>query len=456
MSENYPRAYYFRASERPGRDPSITYEDWERDFSRLMGIEGKVLDEEIPELSRRNIEFFTRFKQDHPDQIALLHFNGNARDPNWQSEEFSAGHWIYFEGATVTADVPAEEGEMDIQVSDPSLFHVNVGRYNNRNEDIGICELNSNGGPNWLNSEQVKLISVDVANKTIRVKRGSYGTKPRAFQAGKAHATAHVQEGQWGPPDKANLMWYYNYSTASPRDAEGRSCSDVLIADVAKRFAAGGELELLDGLEFDVLRNRVGPHDAFGRGYDTNGDGEPDAGMIEGMNKYGLGVVEFCRRLRDVFPADKLLLADGMSRRNQRAFQILNGIESEGFPTLGDIAMRDWSGGLNRHYFWDANAREPKFNYINHKFVYRTPGKKVPNYRPEVPFGTHRTVFAVSTFTNAAVCFSYSPEAEEGEMIGIWDEFRMGTAKKLGWLGKPAGPAARMAEQTPDLLADSG
>lgn len=53
-----------------------------------------------------------------------------------------------------------------------------------------------------------------------------------------------------------------------------------------------------------------------------------------GLSHYGIGVVEFIRRLRAAFPAGKLLLADGMLLRNSRAFELLNGIESEGFPHL--------------------------------------------------------------------------------------------------------------------------
>ncbi len=454
--EAYPRAYFFRASERPGRDPNIAYEEWEKSFSRLMGIEGKALDEEIPGLSTRNIDFFTRFKEAHPDQIVLLHFNGNARDPNWEAGEFFAGHWLYYNGADVLSDIPAGEAKTVIKVADASLFRMKVGRYANRNEDIGICEIDSSGKPNWVNSEQVKLLAVNEENSTITVERGAYGSTARSFKAGQTYAAAHVHEGQWGPPEISNLMWFYNYSTDCPRDSEGRTCVDVLIPDIVKRFAAGGELAAFDGVEFDVLRNTVRRPDKDGRGVDTNNDRKVDTGVVDGMNNYGLGVVEFCRRLRQEFPTGKLLLADGMSRGNQRAFKILNGIESEGFPHLQDIPMQDWSGGLNRHFFWEENARNPKFNYINHKFVERKPGELRPNYHPVVPFGVHRLVFAASVFTNAALCYSTSPETEPGEMIGIWDELQMGTEKKLGWLGRPTSPAVRLAETAPDLLQGQG
>src|SRR5690349_19702451 len=68
LTGGYPRAFFFRSSEMMAASPGVTYEVWEKNFERLMGIEGKVLDEEIPGRSTRNLEFFTRFKRNHPQQ----------------------------------------------------------------------------------------------------------------------------------------------------------------------------------------------------------------------------------------------------------------------------------------------------------------------------------------------------------------------------------------------------
>jgi len=72
--ELYPRVFFFRSSEQPGKNLRLTYEDWEATFERLMGIMGKVQDEEIPGLSSRNIDFFTRFKIRHRNQVVLMHY----------------------------------------------------------------------------------------------------------------------------------------------------------------------------------------------------------------------------------------------------------------------------------------------------------------------------------------------------------------------------------------------
>jgi hypothetical protein len=451
LKGGYPRAFFFRSSEGMANNQRVTYEQWNAAFSRLMGIEGKVLNEELPGLGPRNVEFFTRFKREHPDQLVMLHFNGNARDPRWQAEKFFAGHWLYCVGAKVTADVPAADGETDIRVDRPQLFRTNMGRFLNANEDIGLCLLDGGGRPDWNESEQVQLVSADAAAGTIRVRRGCYGTRPRAFPAGKAYAAAHATEGPWGK--NSNLLWFYNYSTRCPKDKAGRTCADVLADDVARRFLAGGELAAFDGLEFDVLdHQRSG---ARGRSFDCDADGRPDDGVFDGLNTYGAGVTEFCRALRQKMGDRRFILADGMLATSQRAFGLLNGIESEGWPSLTDKDIRGWSSGLNRHFFWAACGRPPVFNYVNHKFTERSDQPGVVK-QPEVPWSTHRLVFAAAVMTDAAVCYSFAPPKESGELVGVWDELWMGTARRPGWLGMPKGPPIRLAEKKPDLLAGKG
>lgn len=442
MTAGYPRAYFFRFSEGMAANPKVSYEAWEKAFERLMGIEGKVFEEEVPGRSRRNIEFFRRFKERHPKQLVLLHYNGNARDPR-DAGHFFAGHWIYHNGARILVGIRAEAGETEIRVSDARLFRVNIGRYKNSNEDIGLCELDAAGRPNWHASEQVKLLSVDAARGVIRVRRGQYGTQPRAFAAGKAYAAAHVTEGPWGTGSA--LLWFYNHSTSCPPDAKGRRADDILIEEIAGWFAPDGPIAVFDGLQFDVLKHRPGGASAT-RGPDVDADGVADAGLVNGDNVYGNGVIEFCRRLTQRLGPERLVLADGWNVRDQRAFGILNGIESEGWPSLQDHEVNDWSGGLMRQSFWAANSRAPSFSYINHK--YNVKG----NTSPDIPYNIHRLVFAGAMFTDSALCFSLRPPAEPGELVGVWDELWMGTERRLGWLGRPLGPAVQMAERAPNLL----
>ena len=155
LEDKYPRVFFFRQAEGLAAQTNNTYANWDRTFSRLMGIEGKILDEEVIGREIRNPEFFTQFKKDHPRQVVLLHFNGNARDPRWGTKRFFAGHWIYYNGAQILRDVPAKSGETTIHVKNVALFRAGTGRYRDRNEDIGLCELGPDGKPNWHKSEQV-------------------------------------------------------------------------------------------------------------------------------------------------------------------------------------------------------------------------------------------------------------------------------------------------------------
>jgi hypothetical protein len=448
VSGDYPRVFFFRQSEGMARHGKIPFEEWEKAFSRLMGIAGKVLDEEVPNTSPRNVEFFMKFKFRHPEQLVMLHFNGNARDPRFSTEQYHPGHWLYHVGCKILSDVPAEGGTTEIRVEDPSLFLTNMGRYRDRNDDIGLCELDQSGRPNWDYSEQVQLVAIDRQKRTILVRRGCYGTTPRRFTAGRAYAAAHATEGPWGR--NCNLLWYYNYATCCPRDAQGRSCADILVDELARWFGPEGPLSHFDGLEFDVLAHRPA---AGRRPLDCNADGRPDDGVIDGINLYGIGVIRFLEDLRARLGDNKLILADGQQEaQGQRGFGILNGIESEGFPSHRDWQMRGWSTAINRHNFWNQNSHPPVFSYINHKYV--EPGTQPGEQRPpEVPFSIHRLVFAAAVMTDAAICYSFVPPREEGSLIAVWDEFWAGEEKRLGWLGRPLGPTETLATQARDLLA---
>ncbi len=481
FAKGYPRAFFFRASEGLARSKRFPFDAWEKGLLPLNGIMGKVLNEEIPGTSDTNVAFFTRFKANHPEKLVLLHYNGNARDPRdapgpygsgrpgqrlrGASPEFFAGHWIYHNGCGITSDLPAEDGESVVHVEDPSLFKANMGRYGDRNEDIGICALGPDGRPDWRIAEQLELISIDQAARTLRVKRGAFGTKPLSFRAGRAYIAAHVTEGPWGR--RSNLLWFYNYATVCPRDAKGRTCADVLLDDLAQRFLPGGAaltppgradptaepgaLQNFDGLEFDVMSFDRSPKSGrIGlRAMDCDADGRADGGIIDGVNVYGIGVYEFCRRLRERLGSEKLILADGAGARHQRGFGVLNGIESEGWPHLSDWEIVDWSGGLNRHNFWRENAHPPAFSYVNHKFIQK--GKPV-----RVPPSISRLVLAACHFTDSAVTYSLQPPKDEGELIGIYDELRLGTEGKTNWLGMPVGEPRRLGFESPDLLGGEG
>lgn len=458
LTSGYPRVYFFRSSEGMAAQPRMTFERWEACFSRLMGIEGKVLDEEVRGRSTRNIDFFSRFKDAHPHQLVMEHYNGLARDPQ-DATHFHAGHWLYHNGAIIESEVPAAPGEFDLEVDQARLFRTQTGRLGNANEDIGLCELDESGKPDWSKAEQVKLISVTVkrgGKGTIRVLRGQFGTQPRAFARGRSYAAAHVWNGPWGK--SSQLLWDFNFSSACPKDRRGRTCSEAFADELGALFAKGGRLEKFDGIQFDVMRHsffdkpRAGQRDA-----DCDADGKADAGFIQGRDTYAEGVIGFCRLLRERLGPGRLILADGWNWDHVRAFGILNGMESEGWPKLGDQTFADWCGGINRAAFRNSHSAAPVFNYINHKGgpTIARPGK-LTGKAMEGNYAYHRLVFAAAMMTDNAMCSSLPPPTEDGEIFGIWDEWWCGTAKKLGWLGLPKGGPIRLAFESPDLLDGAG
>ena len=449
LQRGYPRAFFFRVSESMAAGGQMSFSDWEQTFLPLNGIMGKCLDEEVPGRSETNIEFFTRYKKDHPEKVVLLHLNGNGTDPRFEAQDYFAGHWLYYSGCTIAEDVPDEPGEATIHVEDTSLFKVNMGRYQNTNEDLGVCRLSADGKPDWSHAEQVQLLSIDPDAKTLTVRRGCFGTRPLAFSAGQSYIAAHGTRGPWG--STANLIWLFNYSTVCPKDSRGRTCNDVELANLARWFGPGGPLASFDGLEFDAAPFSKGGRESSGRGFDCDADGKPDNGYVDGVNVFGIGVYQLHQRLREILGDGRLILADGQGAGSQRSFGLLNGIESEGWPILSDSQVIDWSGGLNRHFFWRENAREPKLNYINHKFRGKGDQENVA-----VPFHISRLVLAVAQLTDSAVTFSTQPPKAPNEQVGIWDELRMGAENRMNWLGMPVAETIRLGRQSPDLLNGAG
>jgi hypothetical protein len=256
-------------------------------------------------------EYFVRFKKRHPEQLVLLHYNGNDRDTDDNIENFSGGHWLYYNGCRITENISIEAGETEIHVEDPTLFYINTGNgpyfedepwkgKHLRKEDIGLCMINEQGKLDWNRSEQVKLLAVDLDRKVIKVKRGCYGTKPLAFPANRSYAAAHCYA-DWYP--SPNISWRYNYSTLCPKDSQGRTATDILLNELVSRFSPGGDLEVFDGLEFDVLPGQLWSRrlakskfllaKSKNRGIDSNGDGKPDNGFVNGIDYYGIGVYEY-------------------------------------------------------------------------------------------------------------------------------------------------------------------
>lgn len=451
LEDSYPRGAFFRNSETNARD-GLQYQDWDNRYSALMGIMGKTETEEWGE-NPNVLDYFKKFKEDHPDQVAIIHFNGNGRLPGYDRTPFFAGHWVHYEGTKILHDVPEESGYTKITVEDASHFLMNGGRYANKGDDITLTTLRSDGKPNWNEAEEVKLVSVNYETNTITVERGMYGTRALSFTGGNAFAAAHVTEGPWGPKNLGfGLLWAYNYSTQCPRDENDKNCVDILVEQLSANFSPSGKWNILDGIQFDVMPSSINTsqnenHLSAGHITDTDGDGKGDDAVFNGVNEFGIGSYYFLVRLREALGDDKLILADGQGAVQQRSSGVLNGTEQEGFPNNSPRNFLRWSMGTNMFRFWNNVSVTPKLVYTSEK---RTVNNS--SLLSEVPMSWHRLTEAAAVFESAAVFHNYSPQGND-DYPTVWDEIVKGTENELGWLGEPIGETLHLAETYKDELA---
>jgi hypothetical protein len=455
FKRGFPHTIFFRNAE------SLAVENMPvKDFDTLVsGYDGmivKAFDEEKYGLSKYALPYFRGYKQRHPGQLLLLHFNGQGRDPRplSASPEFFAGHWLHYNGCRILSDLLPASAE--VRVENPGLFQLAIGKQHRLPDDVTICALKSDGTPDWLVYEYAKVVAIDQQSKRLTVKRGAFGSKAREWKTGQAYIAAIVPGGSFPMAgDTPQTLWTYNFSLDAPRDARGRRLIEVLADDLAAKLNPGGPGDFFDGLEFDVMPcqppQRFPKHmQRLGRGQDTDGDGKPDFGVRDGVNRYGAGVEEFLRRLRERLGSNRLILRDA----GRRAGPVLNGIESEGWPTPFDLETSEWSSGMNDHAFCWARSAKPPLVYLHYKYANRREGQQ--NEPVHFPLSRSRLILAAAQILGDAVTTNNGPKPEAGEQYGLFDELKMGVARRRNWLGQPVETPRALALATPDLLRGAG
>ena len=416
LENKFPKVFFFRQTE--GIDRYLDYASWENEFDDLMGVIGKSLEEEKAILTRKSVEYYSQFKKDNPDQLVMLHYNGNACDPRYETKNFFDGHLLYHNGTKIAEDLPESWNYSTVKVEDARLFRKYTGRFFDRKEDVAIVRLDESGKPDWFSCEQAIIRDIDYENNILTIARAQYNTKAISFEKGKAMIAAHVIEGPWNGTIN-NLMWYYNHSAACPRDENGKQCSDILSGVIADRFKPGGVLYHYDGIELDVLFRTLfypsyGYLQDWGAGKplqpDCNGDGVGDMGIIDGVDTYEKGVAEFVRKTReklDMVRPGILFMADA-GYKTQRSFNYLNGVETEGYGKVHGDEPLLWSHLINVHGFWNENAKEPNFSYLNHRLHVDR-------------WATHRVAFSAAMYTGSALCQATSPPRNPDGSFGVYD-----------------------------------
>jgi hypothetical protein len=410
---------------------------------------------------KNNLEFFLRYKKENPNKLVLLHYSGTGRRvADGAITDFFAGHWLYYKGTRLTQKVGPSLSRVKLHVEDTSVF--DLKRSGGVEDDIAIAPVGVDGKPDWTRAEQVRLKDINVSKKTITVERGAYGTEPLSFPAG-SYLAAHVTS----PPRQGDILWNYNFSTTCPRDAQGRSCGEVLADYLVERLGPGGVLESFDGIELDVLGSVVRVARPL-KEVDVNTDGVADSGFIGGVNVVNLGVLEFTRALCERLP-DKIITADGHKpEQSQRSFGDLNGIETEGYPSRLDVELDHLSKGENIFRFWQENSTVPSWYYMNFKYEDPAPNRRSrntfvePNLSKDHSYKKLRLALASAQFTDAAFTYSQDwmpPETlwrEKNAKVQVFDELWRGVDQKPNWLGMPLGPTVHLAAKAPDRLTGQG
>ncbi len=435
----YPRVIAFRQSE--WLVPVLSYADWADVFAPFSGIIGKALQEENTDTSGpRNVEYFTRFKQENPEKLVLLHLNGRARRPGFETDGWSPGWWLYRKGSVLTAAIQSEDTVLP--VASTSLFRLGPDRNGDIGDDIVIAPMGSGGKPDFTAAEQVRLTAIDRAASSLRVLRGRYGTSPLSFPRG-AYLGRHVYAGPWSTVD--DRVWMYNLSTTCPPDASGRRAVDVLLEQFASWFAADGVLAAFDGLQLDVFQLTTQDR----RDVDADCDGVVDRAFQEGVDTYLEGQIQLSDGMRLILGPDRYLLSDG-GVGQEPDMASFNGIELEGFPKFDDYDIRRWSQALMALEVWRIYGARPRLSYPLFKFA--------PPHDYPVSFNRFRLAFAAALATNSMVTWFNEPGGTSTGPpdVAVWDECRGGSTGQFGWLGAVQGQVIHLAERKRDILDGAG
>jgi hypothetical protein len=412
-----------------------TYDNWEERHVQYNGITKKYLREEVnmPPLAAK---WANNYAKEHPEKLMLVHLNGEGRSVNDETafKSYFPGHWVYEKGSVPVQDI--RKNQSKIILEDISPFSLKAYRVHGEDitvefkpHDILLVKVDREGNRIWDQHEFASIVNIDYGSNQIEIKRGQHGSKPLDFGRFDTYI-APIAGDIWG----GNLMYYYNLSSACPRDKNGHTSADVFVSEMETWFGEGGALANLDGIGFDVNYFEV-KH----KTWDCNNDGQIDNGFIEGKNIWREGDIDFLKKIREAFGPEFIITADGWKDDMQRAVGILNGMESEGLCRWND-GFRQISRTINQHTYWYMyNTSKYKFSYITSKL--RNPADEL------IADQLRRMGLGLASCLGVA----YAPSANLmiPEMLG-------GRLNQLNWLGQPIGPMKYVLGDQEDLFGGKG
>lgn len=423
----YPQFYKFRGEM--NRKTHQNYDVWIDDLRPASGVIRKFVSEEL-KINPDVTIWVNQFNKTYPEKLLLLHLNGEARQINdfpKVSSCYFPGHWVYEPGGMLLDNCNLQQ--TTIRVENIQLFKEK--KYANRNKNpiewistyVILVKLDKQGNRLWYESEIVHVKKIDFQTGTLTVERGKSNSRPRSFTAGETYV-APIAGGIWG----GDVMFYYNLSSACPKDKNGKTAADIFIDEIASWFSPKGALKSLDGIAFDVNYFSVTKNPDW----DVNNDGTADGGIVNGKNIWREGDWQFLKSLRNKMGKDFIITGDGQHAENQQAVGILNGIESEGLVQHND-AWRGISRTINTHEYWRKfNNRTNKFNYVVLKFMDSNDASNIERL----------SRFAVAT---ASALEAYTTFPSNFDFLPSWIKPKS--------FGKAQGDLIRIAKYYPALLS---
>ena len=339
------------------------------------------------------------------------------------------GYLMYYTGTKITNAL--DTTATTISVADTNCFRVS-------DPDVGpdhaiIYALNADNTPNWNYFEYCKVTNI-VAG-AIQVERHTSMSTARSFTNQQAVVAAHVS--CWVVPETGEQQWIPNFSLHAPTNpATGLQGWQWNSERVAANFLtpdANGNI--MNGIEHDVFSNN---RNISTRPMDCDNNRTPDAGYMNGINSFNLGIAKYLRNLRYLIGPDKIIQFDSGSARNgYRGWKYVNGVQMESFmkgsPEQSALEHLD-------HMASDAQEL-PKFSYGLTKHL--------TNLGPVTDSEFRRN------FGYALMLGMPSPFRAEttGVFVAhyVWDEQCGGTSSNFSWLGMANGAAVR---DTSNLGAD--
>ncbi|WP_339891976.1 hypothetical protein [uncultured Alteromonas sp.] len=396
---------------------------WIKRWGSASGIVLKALNEEVRPFEENTRTTLSLFREQYPDQLMLLHFNGRSRLPTFAPENMKASDFLYLLGTTNTTSISDKDSTSLVSVSDVKAFKRNRAIQDGVYDDVVLVHKNTDGTLNWDKYEHAKLIKVDPATQTITIKRDLLKQGKQAFDKGQAYIALHAAKGPFDKTVKQRLWeynWFYGGITKSSEyglsNRLGNELGTYLLQDMS--FFNGITLDVLTEYHQPKIGGYPGPIDA-------NQDGLPDKDEISYDLWHKEGVYQFLSALRNKVKDTKLILADG-GYIHQKAVHILNGMESEGWPNNEDGTLEHWSSGLNRYTFWSKFSQKPSLNYVR-LAEYWTEDRK----RKIPPDNIRRLTVVAAMMTDTVIVPGHRPR---GIHYQKWPEF-----KSLRDLGKPIG-----------------